>query len=643
MALEPIQCTSHSREIEQEYQKVVRGSDDDTTWLIISPDSQKEYGPSSTGSDFSEFIQSFDDGKVEYGIARVSPPGSDVGKIILIGWCPDSAPMKTRASFAANFGTVANDVLPGYHVQVTARDEDDLDEQDLLTKISNAAGARYSIQANGSSAASKAPASSSAPTKKVFTPSPAAKASVPPLVQAQKKFQDPMASKTPAPAPAPAASSNDDDWDEPEIKERDFQKEPLAANKSTYQPIGKIDLKKVIAEEQAKEDPRLVNKFDPKEDIAHLKHDAQVNRDQDLDNLLQQEKKVPGAVATKPPMVKSDFAKAPSDTGKVIQGFKTEKSPAQLWAEKKRLQNQQDDNDNDVETSKPEIVNSTPTQDAGVDDSEEMKIGDLKSRFEKLGAENQDDDTPVRPATVDVSNTTPKTFGQPAPGMSKEPVEEAKTPFVPSNIGQRLPGMHTEVSEHEDEDNNDDDWDDDEDNQASAPAAPRRNLPPPVAESRNVPPPPARAVVQDEEPEEEEEEAPAPSLPSRNAAPEPVQEDEQEEEEEAPAPSLPSRNSAPAPAEEEEEEAAAPSLPSRGAVPPPPQRAQEPEEEQTEAAGPWATAEYDYEAGEDNELTFSENDKIINIEFVDDDWWLGELEKSGERGLFPSNYVALSN
>ena len=71
----------------------------------------------------------------------MSPPGSDVEKIIIIGWCPDSAPLKTRASFAANFAAVANNLFKGYHVQVTARDEDDLDENELLMKISNAAGA----------------------------------------------------------------------------------------------------------------------------------------------------------------------------------------------------------------------------------------------------------------------------------------------------------------------------------------------------------------------------------------------------------------------------------------------------------------------------------------------------------------------
>jgi hypothetical protein len=54
---------------------------------------------------------------------------------------------------------------------------------------------------------------------------------------------------------------------------------------------------------------------------------------------------------------------------------------------------------------------------------------------------------------------------------------------------------------------------------------------------------------------------------------------------------------------------------------------------------PTATALYDYEAAEDNELSFPEGAKILNVEFPDDDWWLGEYR--GARGLFPANYVEL--
>ncbi|KAF9133321.1 hypothetical protein BGW39_010025 [Mortierella sp. 14UC] len=58
-----------------------------------------------------------------------------------------------------------------------------------------------------------------------------------------------------------------------------------------------------------------------------------------------------------------------------------------------------------------------------------------------------------------------------------------------------------------------------------------------------------------------------------------------------------------------------------------------------ESSGPSAVALYDYTAGEPNELSFNEGDVITDIEFVTDDWWNGTA--NGVSGLFPSNYVEM--
>jgi drebrin-like protein len=76
----------------------------------------------------------------------------------------------------------------------------------------------------------------------------------------------------------------------------------------------------------------------------------------------------------------------------------------------------------------------------------------------------------------------------------------------------------------------------------------------------------------------------------------------------------------------------------------------------TKAAGATATALYDYEAGEDNELSFPEDATIENVvsisfepaiivpnelqTFPDEDWWHGEYQ--GRTGLFPANYTKLN-
>ncbi|CAI4057482.1 hypothetical protein N7582_000871 [Saccharomyces uvarum] len=600
MALEPIDYTTHSREIDAEYLKIVRGSDPDTTWLIISPNAKKEYTPEATGSSFHDFLQSFDDTKVQYGLARVSPPGSDVGKIIIIGWCPDSAPMKTRASFAANFATVANNLFKGYHVQVTARDEDDLDENELLMKISNAAGARYSIQTS-SKQQDKA---STPPVKRSFTSS-----------KSPTPAPEKVPAKTPSPAPAVKVSSSNnddsDDWNEPELKERDFDESPLKPNQSSYKPIGKIDLQKVIAEEKAKEDPRLVqkpsvagSKIDPTSDIAQLKSESKSQRVSEMNSFLGTTK-APSVVE---PSLKND--------DKVIKGFRNEKSPAQLWAERKAKQNG-GNVATKTETPKPEVPE--PESDG------EPDVKDLKSRFEKMAASNdseeeEEEKTVPPPRNTEPAIISPKPFSKPQePSRTEEP-QHSKADY--KKIGNPLPGMHIEADNENDQED-DDDWDDDEDE------TPQPSLP-----SRNVAPEP---VKKEDEPEQEQRQA-APSVPSRDSILPPKEEQAPEEEEQEKAPEEEEED------EEEEEEQPARQLPPRNAVaPPPPPRRATPEEKPKEKENPWATAEYDYDAAEDNELTFVENDKIINIEFVDDDWWLGELEKDGSKGLFPSNYVSLGN
>ena len=53
------------------------------------------------------------------------------------------------------------------------------------------------------------------------------------------------------------------------------------------------------------------------------------------------------------------------------------------------------------------------------------------------------------------------------------------------------------------------------------------------------------------------------------------------------------------------------------------------------------TAIYNYTAEEEGELTFVANDKIVDIEDVDDDngWWVGRNDRTNQIGLFPINYT----
>lgn len=53
-----------------------------------------------------------------------------------------------------------------------------------------------------------------------------------------------------------------------------------------------------------------------------------------------------------------------------------------------------------------------------------------------------------------------------------------------------------------------------------------------------------------------------------------------------------------------------------------------------------AVVEFDYEAQQEDELTLTVGDIIKNIRRDDGGWWEGEL--GGRRGLFPDNFVRVS-
>ena len=48
---------------------------------------------------------------------------------------------------------------------------------------------------------------------------------------------------------------------------------------------------------------------------------------------------------------------------------------------------------------------------------------------------------------------------------------------------------------------------------------------------------------------------------------------------------------------------------------------------------------YDYTAADDDEVSFLEGDIIIDASVIDDGWMNGRIERTGDYGMFPSNYV----
>ena len=54
-------------------------------------------------------------------------------------------------------------------------------------------------------------------------------------------------------------------------------------------------------------------------------------------------------------------------------------------------------------------------------------------------------------------------------------------------------------------------------------------------------------------------------------------------------------------------------------------------------------AMYDYEAQDHDEVSFLDGDLIINVSSIDGGWMTGEVQRTGQIGMLPANYVEVAN
>lgn len=614
-------------------------------------------------------IEDFSEGRIQFAFVKVKDPNTALPKNVLIAWCGGGVPERTKGYFTSHSAAVAK-ILHGYHVQITARSDSDLEPAAIIQKVSDASGAKYT--AGGS-----APMPSAAPPpvakKPVFTPTTSSGGSVNPLVAARNRRDDNV-DEDGWGADAPPVTRTqlekvDSAYKPTKVNISDLVKnqEPARFNGSSrqddtpsdvvkggYQPVGKVDIAALRAQAKNQEDLRptpVKGSYEPvgKVDIAAIRSRAQKpaesaeeeaprpsvsERTSAFSQPAQSErlttlpkpkvaKKFGGASAftgTKAPTpgglgFGAPAVPAAAPVGAASRTFADQggKTPAQLWAEKKARERGASGSGADLP---PPATSPVTAQKSG---------GEWKSGYSgKTWG-------PVQTGA----------YGRGIPGQktgdtvgSNEPEQPASPSGGVSALKDRFKGGPPMG--------------------AAAPSIPRAATgasdsappPPPPEASRPsggfaLPGLPSRPAAEEEEAEEEPERD---TSPIRVAAPVPrVSEPEIE-----PAPQqLPSR---PIPVPEEvpqerelPEEQPAHDL-ARGAATAVAEEAFGHDQVQATQAGPAggkrAIIEYDYEKAEENELELREGEYVTNIDMVDDDWWMGTNSR-GESGLFPSNYVTL--
>ncbi|KAK7426876.1 actin binding protein [Neonectria magnoliae] len=652
--------------------------------------------------ELADLIEDFSEGRIQFAFVKVKDPNSGLPKSILIAWCGGGVPERTKGYFTSHLAAVSK-VLHGYHVQVTARSDSDLEVDSIMQKVADASGAKYSAGSSALRSAAPPPLKS----KPVFTPTTSSRAANP-LVAARSRKEEGVDGDGWG-ADAPPVTRSQLEKVEPAYKPTkvnlaDLTNQPSATTSSSgggfrddapsdivkggYQPVGKIDIAAIRAQAQKAEDDRpsiVKGAYEPvgKVDIAAIRAKAQkpaavetpeeprpvADRMAAFSQPAQSERltslpkpKVAnkfGAAAsfsgTKAPTpgalgLGSPAAPAAPPVGAASRTFadKGGKTPAQLWAEKKAKERGTDV----ASTAAPSAPSAAPV-------TAQKSGGEWKSGYTgKSWAAVQ---TPGygHGATKDVSahNT----------GEAEQDAEEAPAspPGGVSAMRDRFKNTPPIGS-------------------APPPAVPRavedEPAPPPVpAGSRpagafalpGLPSRPA-AVEQDNEPEDptgyqpiderdqSRDQSPVRiAVPVSRGPPEPPLATPPEQR--APPPLPASEIDVPKEQDLSDQKESSHSARAAGAavagvaigagVGAVAQQAFEQEsqpEPEHEAGGAQAPAQggyravvqYDYEKAEDNEIELVEGDVVTNIEMLDEDWWMGTNSR-GESGLFPSNYVEI--
>ncbi|KAJ4308255.1 actin binding protein [Fusarium piperis] len=244
--------------------------------------------------ELADLIEDFSEGRIQFAFAKVKDPNSGLPKSILIAWCGGGVPERTKGYFTSHLAAVSK-VLHGYHVQITARSESDLEIDSIMQKVADASGAKYSA---GSSGAPRAAAPPPVKSKPVFTPTTSSRAN--PLVAARsRKDENVDADGWGADAPPVTRTQLEkveSAYKPTKVNMAHLSQQPTATTSGStpvqrneepadvvrggYQPIGKVDIAAIRAQAQKQEDYRptpVKGAYEPigKVDIAAIRAKAQ--------------------------------------------------------------------------------------------------------------------------------------------------------------------------------------------------------------------------------------------------------------------------------------------------------------------------------------------------------------------------------
>lgn len=625
--------------------------------------------------ELSELFEDFSEGRVQYAFVKVKDPNSGLPKMILVAWCGGGVPERTKGYFTSHTAAVAK-VLHGYHVQITARSDSDLDPASIMQKVADASGSKYSAGSSAAGASPSAPPPSTT-SKPVFTPSTASAARNPVISSRSRKDEDVDEDGWGADAPPVTRTMPEkveSAYKPTKVNMAELRKQesgsriassatrqddgPSDVVKGGYQPVGKVDIAAIRAQANRDQDDRpgpVKGAYEPtgKVDIAAIRAKAQKPAPETPDQPEEPSE----------PERPKDFADRAAAFSQPSQSERLTSLP------KPKVANRFGGGPG-IAGTKPPVPSSSMGL-HGPSGPAPPPVGSASRTFADQGgktpaqlwaekkARERGGDVPSAtapaPSSVEPQKSGGAEWKSGYSGKSWAPVQTSSSFGRPEagQVSQENTGEQEETSAEEPPNTG----------VGGVSALKDRFKDAPPMGTAAAPPVPRAA---------EEDDAPAPppvpdssrpaggfSLPGLPSRPAPAEEPEEEPEREE----SPPRVAVPVgrgPVEEPEEEPAPPPLPSarpdadadvRQVSPPPQQPEAEPvapepvgqagQAGQAGQVGIVAVVQFDYEKAEDNEVELIEGEYVTEIDMIDEGWWIGTNAK-GERGLFPCNYVEVA-
>ncbi|KAK2624238.1 hypothetical protein QTJ16_006188 [Diplocarpon rosae] len=646
-----------------------------------------------------DLIEDFSEGRVQFAFVKVKDPNTTLPKYVLIGWCGEGVPERTKGYFTSHLATVSK-ILHGYHVQVTARSDRDLTPEGIVQKVSDASGAKYSA---GSATLPNSSAPPPLASKPVFNPT----------RSIGNSGFNPLAGSRSRP-PQNNTNVDSDGWgaDAPPVTRSQLEKvqsayKPTKVNmaeltkqnpdatrssdgrvndngdvvRGGYQPIGKVDIAAIRAQAKERGDDRptiVKGAYEPvgKVDIAAIKARAQRPSD---DGSRQLSPAYTGASATSNT---SDDPKSLTDRSSAFS-----QSERLTSMPKPKVANRFGSSASNFTGTKaptpgvfglqssPVNANPPPVGAASRTFADEGGKTPAQIWAEKKarqrGLSGAGDTSPSITSSISRQTSGGGEWKSGYAGKSWAPVATNPTGRSGTgSIGQQRTGEEEREQEISLSPSGGISAIRDRFKGGApigAPVIPRSTTgdqsppPPPINNSTRPGGLPTRPSYNDDEeqtgpnipPPPRVQRSPTPPSPERDSSPVriamPVSRSK-EPEFEAPAELNPPRT-IPASLErsaktdnqdnrEPEGHDAARTAGVAVAAATFGAAAAAAINQESNASGKRALIQYDYEKAEDNELELVEGEYVTNIEMVDEDWWMGTNSR-GESGLFPSNYVEL--